>query len=95
MKLSKETAVSHAKEDLASRLGLDVAKIELVSLNDQEFRDMSLGAAASGEMSAQMISYGWRILLDANGAEYEYRGDKFQLRLVDFKGSNHLVFPQQ
>lgn len=91
MKLNKESAVSKAKEDLGGRLSLDTEKIAIKSVTDEEFRDMSLGATADGEMAAQMISYGWRILLDAEGKAYEYRGDKYQLRLVGFNGKNHLV----
>jgi hypothetical protein len=52
---------------------------------------MSLGASVDGEMSAQMISSGWQINLEADGKPYEYRADKYQLRLVDFKGRNHVV----
>jgi hypothetical protein len=42
-------------------------------------------------MSAQMISSGWQITLDANGKNYEYRADKYQLRLLKFKGENIIV----
>ena len=38
-------------------------------------------------MSAQMISSGWQIKLGANGKTYEYRADKYQLRLHNFKGA--------
>jgi hypothetical protein len=91
MKLNKESAVSRAREDLGMRLSIGADKIETKSVTDEEFRDMSLGASADGEMAAQMISYGWRILLAADGKAYEYRGDKYQLRLVGFNGKNHLV----
>ncbi len=52
---------------------------------------MSLGAPASDEMSAQMISTGWTINLSAEGKNYEYRGDKYQLRLCGFKGTNYVI----
>jgi len=42
-------------------------------------------------MSAQMISSGWKITLGANGNDYEYRADKYQLRLYNFKGTNYIV----
>ena len=51
---------------------------------------MSLGAPADGEMSAQMISSGWQIKLDADGETYEYRADKYQLRLQNFEGRNYV-----
>jgi len=91
MKLSKEKAVELSKKDLAKRLGVGTGDIETVSTSDKEFRDMSLGAAASGEVSSQMISYGWSIILKSGQKSYEYRGDKYQLRLFDFDGQNHLI----
>ena len=91
MRRTKEEATAAAKQDLAERLGVDEGKIEEVSVKDKEFPDMSLGAAADSEMSAQMISNGWVIKLGANGSTYEYRADKYQLRLVDFDGQNFLI----
>ncbi len=91
MSLSKETATRKAKEDLSKRLGINEESIETSSVEDREFMDMSLGAAVGDEMAAQMISYGWSINLSADDKEYEYRGDKYQLRLVDFDGSNHMI----
>ena len=52
---------------------------------------MSLGAATVGEMSAQMISSGWQIDLAANDKRYEYRADKYQLRLHNFNGANYVI----
>jgi hypothetical protein len=42
-------------------------------------------------MSAQMISSGWRIDLTAHHKTYEYRADKYQLRLYNFRGRNYVV----
>ncbi len=91
MKLNKESAVEYAKDDLSRRLSIPANGIETTSVSDEEFRDMSLGATAPDEMAAQMIAYGWKIRLSANGKEYEYRGDKYQLRLVDFEGKNYVI----
>ena len=52
---------------------------------------MSLGAPADGEFAAQMIANGWEFELGHGGKNYEYRGDKYQLRLRNFKGKNYLV----
>ena len=62
-----------------------------LGVSDSEFPDMSLGASENGEMSAQMISSGWRIKLGAAGKTYEYRADKYQLRLHNFNGANHVI----
>jgi hypothetical protein len=91
MKFDKDTAAAKAKQDLAGRLGVNESEISVVSTSSQEFPDMSLGAPADDEMSAQMISNGWTIKLGHAGTNYEYRGDKYQLRLRDFKGKNYLV----
>lgn len=91
MKFDKDSAITKARHDLAGRLGVKEGDIDVVSSASKEFSDMSLGAAADGEMAAQMISYGWTIELGHSGKKYEYRGDKYQLRLFGFKGKNYLV----
>jgi hypothetical protein len=91
MGFTKESAVDAAKNDLAERLDLSPDDIKVSGTFDEDFPDMSLGAAEKGEMSAQMISSGWKINLDAGGKNYEYRGDRYQLRLKDFEGRNYKV----
>ena len=91
MGFTKEDVTAAAKQDLAGRLGVDENSIEELSVTGREFPDMSLGAPADGEMSAQMIATGWEIKLGAKGKPYEYRADKYQLRLVDFDGRNHVI----
>ena len=91
MSFTKETAVEEAKRDLAGRLGVPSDSISVESVSDKDFPDMSLGSPAGGEMSAQMISSGWQIKLGAGGNGYEYRADKYQLRLHNFKGTNYVV----
>ena len=91
MSFTKESAAEAAKRDLASRIGVSEGDIREISVDNTDFPDMSLGAATSGEMSAQMISSGWKIKLGANGDDYEYRADKYQLRLHNFKGKNYVI----
>lgn len=91
MALSKEEAIGKARKDLAKRLGISESEIKAVSVDDTEFPDMALGAASKGEMSGQMITPGWRIRLKAAGQTIEYRANKQQVRLYNFKGSNYLV----
>jgi len=89
--MTKEEATAKAKKDLISRLGLDENQVTEQSVSDADFPDMALGAAAAGEMSGQMITRGWKIQLQADGQNYEYRADKNQLRLFKFKGKNFKV----
>ena len=91
MSFNKDSAVQRAKSDLAKRLGVNESEIKNVSVNETDFPNMSLGAPAEGEMAAQMISTGWKINLSADGKNYEYRADKYQLRLCGFKGTNHVI----
>jgi hypothetical protein len=91
MSFTKESAAAAAKRDLASRIGVGEGDIKEISVDNTDFPDMSLGSATSGETSAQMISSGWKIKLGANGDNYEYRADKYQLRLHNFKGKNYVI----
>jgi len=92
MGFTKEDVTAAAKQDLADRLGVSEESVEELSVTGKDFPDMSLGApAADDEMSAQMIATGWEIKLSAEGKTYEYRGDKYQLRLVDFDGRNYVI----
>lgn len=91
MNLNKDTAVERAKADLAKRLSVSDDEIKEVSVTEKDFPDMSLGATVGDEMAAQMISTGWLINLEAASKKYEYRADKYQLRLIDFQGKNHLI----
>ena len=84
-------AASAAKRDLAQRLGVNEADVTVGGISDKDFPDMSLGAPENGEASAQMISSGWQIDLNAGGKTYEYRADKYQLRIKGIDGKNHLV----
>jgi hypothetical protein len=91
MGFTKESAVSAAKSDLAKRLKIGEKDISSGPVSDVDFPDMALGAPGKGEMAGQMISSGWTIKLKAGGKSYEYRADKYQLRLKDFEGKNHKV----
>ncbi len=91
MSFTRESAVERAKNDLAARLGIEAGDVTVNGVTDREFPDASLGAPTKGEMSAMMISSGWQIDLDAKGKKFEYRGDKYQLRLVGFESGNHIV----
>ena len=80
MSFSKESAVTRAKTDLAQSLGISGSQVRVVSVRDKSFSDASLGAPSRGEMSAQILTDGWEIVLGANGKNYEYRADKHQVR---------------
>lgn len=88
--MTKDEATEKARKDLAKRLG--VAEDQITdSVSEADFPDMALGAAGSGEMSGQMMTKGWKIQLKSGGQSYEYRADKNQLRLYQFKGKNYKI----
>jgi hypothetical protein len=91
MATTKNDAVENARNDLAKRLKIDAADVKEHSVEDADFPDMALGAAEDGEMSGQMITRGWRIELEAQGQNYEYRADKNQVRAFNFKGKNYRI----
>ena len=91
MSFTKESSAERAKNDLAKRLNISVGGINEIGVSDKDFPDMSLGAPVNGEMSAQMISSGWQIELGVDGKTYEYRADKYQLRLHNFNGANYVI----
>ncbi len=91
MTLSKEEAISKARKDMAQRLGISESEVQEQSIDDADFPDMALGAATRDEMSGQMITPGWRIRLKAGGQTLEYRANKHQVRLYNFKGANYRI----
>ncbi len=91
MALTKEEAIKRARADLAKRLGIGENEITESRVEQVDFPDLALGAPEEDEMSGQMITSGWRIELAAHGQKYEYRADKNQLRLFNFKGANYRV----
>jgi hypothetical protein len=84
-------ALVRARADLAQRLELSENDIIDGSVEQTEFPDAALGAPIEDEMSAQVITPGWRIHLEANGKTYEYRANARQLRLFNFNGENYRV----
>lgn len=61
-----------AVTDLAQRLGVATTAITVRSVESVEWPDASLGCPQPGMMYAQVITPGFRIVLEANGKHYEY-----------------------
>lgn len=91
MEFNQEQAIDRARRDLAQRLGIGENEIAVESVEQTDFPDAALGAPLEDEMSAQVITPGWRIRLKANGKTYEYRASARQLRLFNFNGKNHRI----
>ena len=61
-----------AVADLATRLGIEPAAVEVVSVEEVTWRDGSLGCAQPGMAYTQALVAGSRIVLRAEGVEHEY-----------------------
>jgi hypothetical protein len=73
----EQELVDRAMADLAQELGLSEEEISLASMEAVEWPDASLGCPEEGMMYAQVITPGYRIMLEAGGETYEYHtGDR-------------------
>lgn len=66
--------ISIARRNLAERLGLDAAKIEIVTYEQVVWRDGSLGCPQPGMMYTQALVDGYLIRLRAGDEYYNYHG---------------------
>jgi hypothetical protein len=68
-------AVQAAQADLAQRLGVEKGAIKVLSVEPVEWPDASLGCPQPGMVYAQVITPGFRVLLEAEGKTYAYHTD--------------------
>jgi hypothetical protein len=68
-------ASNRSAVELASALGLETDDVEIVSIEQVDWPDSSLGCPAPGESYATVITPGFRIVLEAGGQRYEYHAD--------------------
>ena len=71
-----ENLIEKAKEDLAQRLAVPITQISLVEATEVEWSDSSLGCPQPDMFYLQVITPGYLILLEANGAQYEYHSNR-------------------
>ena len=72
----RPTVVELAVADLAGQLGIAAEAITVHSVAAVEWPDASLGCPKPGMMYAQVITPGYRIVLEANGQSYEYHAGR-------------------
>jgi len=65
-------AALSARADLAKRLQIDIDTIKLVSVEAVDWSDACMGIQTPGVMCAQVITSGYKVMLEANGKQYEY-----------------------
>ncbi|NLF66123.1 MAG: hypothetical protein GX579_16145 [Chloroflexi bacterium] len=70
------SAADRAREQLAAELGIGVDEVEVLSATEEQWRDSCLGMGGPAENCLQVITPGWRIVLEANGQTYEAHTDR-------------------
>lgn len=73
-----EKAMAAAKADLMRRLGLTEEAITVKSVEEVQWRDTSLGCPQPGMTYAQVMTPGFRVILEAGGKEFAYHTDRGQ-----------------
>lgn len=71
-----EKALAAAIADLVKQTGVAPDQVKLVSLEAVEWSDTSLGCPEEGFMYAQVITPGYKIILEVQGQQYEYHTDQ-------------------
>jgi hypothetical protein len=65
-------AAQRARQALAKELGLDVAEVRIRQVVSVQWPDTCLGVQLPGQVCAFHVVQGYRVILEANGQEYEY-----------------------
>ncbi len=63
------------RQVLMQQLQVDADEIEIVSVEEVEWPDSCLGVYTADELCAQVITPGYRVVLEVNGDTYEYHTD--------------------
>lgn len=72
----REQIIILAKTNLCDRLGLSIKEIKLQEIEAVEWPDASLGCPLSGRVYAQVITPGFRLVLEAEERLYVYHTDE-------------------
>jgi hypothetical protein len=70
---SSAEAAAYAVKDLASRLGVAATSIIIAEAAEAMWPDTSLGIPEPGKMYAQMLTDGYRVVLEVAEKKFEYR----------------------
>ena len=73
--------VGQARQHLAARLGLDETRIRVASIERRSWPNAGLGCPEPGHLSAEVITDGFLIELEADGRLYRYHTDEQTVRL--------------
>ena len=68
-------AVRQALAEVASDLGITPDQLTIIAVEARDWPDSSLDCPQPGRAYAQIITPGYRLVVRANGREYEYHTD--------------------
>ena len=68
--------VDMARQDLAKRESVAVDQVKVVSVTSVQWPTTALGCPQPGIMYAQIVTPGYRIVLESKGQTYEYHSDR-------------------
>ena len=74
--LALQGLIQKTKEDLAQQLSISTAQISLVEATEVEWSDSSLGCPQPDMAYLEVITPGYRILLQADTMLYEYHSNR-------------------
>lgn len=67
--------VERVQQQAAQQAKVDASAVNVVSIEAVEWSDGSLGCPQPGVMYPQVITPGYRVVVEANGTQYEYHTD--------------------
>ena len=76
MEFSLKERIEQARQDLAARLGVPAAEIQVVEARAVTWPDSSLGCPEPGRMYLQVLTPGFRIVLETGGKRYTYHAGR-------------------
>ncbi|MFN3928848.1 MAG: hypothetical protein ACK4OK_04345 [Thermoflexus sp.] len=76
MERSLNQVVELARQDLAARLGLPADEVRVIEARAVTWPDSSLGCPEPGRMYLQVLTPGYRVILEARGQRYAYHAGR-------------------
>lgn len=92
MSTPTDAPIRLTRQQLAAELDCSDESISVVSVEETEWNDSALGCPQPGMMYLQVITPGYRIILEQNGQQYTYHTDR-RARVIrcDHGSSPHLA----
>ncbi len=67
--------LNRARQEVAQKAGVDPTEVTVVQVESVDWPDSSLGCPEPGRAYSQVVTPGYRFLLQAKGQSYDYHTD--------------------